>query len=174
MDDNETQEIQDNTKQEIQKDSSKTNPMMIAGIVLGIVIVVGGFFLMNRRTEPQPQTQAVEETNETATVEGLSDGDQVQEGEDIGIEIVSIEAGSFYFEPNEIRVSVGDTVRIEMTASDAMHDFVVDELGINIPVTTSGSTGIVEFVASEAGEYEYYCSISDHRQRGQTGTLIVE
>lgn len=107
------------------------------------------------------QTQPVTETSE----ESMMDND---------VNIVEVEAGSFYFAPDEIRVKQGETVRISMTSVDMMHDFVIDELGVKIPVTQSGDTGVVEFVAETPGTYEYYCSVGNHRQQGQTGTLIVE
>jgi heme/copper-type cytochrome/quinol oxidase subunit 2 len=55
-----------------------------------------------------------------------------------------------------------------------MHDFVIDELGVKIPVTQAGDTSVVEFVADTPGTYEYYCSVGEHRAQGQVGTLIVE
>lgn len=88
--------------------------------------------------------------------------------------VISLEAGSFYFKPAEIRVKKGETVRIEMTALDMMHDFNVDALGLKIPITRSGNTASVEFTASTAGTYEYYCSVNNHKAQGQVGTLIVE
>jgi nitrosocyanin len=90
------------------------------------------------------------------------------------VRIVEVEAGSFYFNPNEIRVKKGEKVRIVMNSVSMMHDFVIDELGVKLPVTQSGETGTVEFVADTAGSFEYYCSVGNHRAQGQVGTLIVE
>ncbi len=88
--------------------------------------------------------------------------------------VISLEAGSFYFKPAEIRVKKGEKVRIELTAVDMMHDFNVDALDLKIPITRSGSTASVEFTADTVGTYEYYCSVGNHRAQGQVGTLIVE
>lgn len=90
------------------------------------------------------------------------------------IKVVQVEAGSFYFTPNEIRVKKGETVRIEMTSVDMMHNFVIDELEVEIPITTAGNMATVEFTADELGEFEYYCDVADHRAKGQVGMLIVE
>ena len=71
-------------------------------------------------------------------------------------------------EPNVIRVRQGDRVRITMSAVDMMHDFNIDELDLSIPITPSGQSNSVEFIAEETGEFTFYCSVSDHRSRGQT------
>ena len=87
---------------------------------------------------------------------------------------ISLEAGSFFFAPSEIRVKTGEKIRITLTAKDLMHDFNIDALGIKIPVTKSGESGVVEFTADTPGEFEYYCSVGQHRANGQVGKLIVE
>ena len=54
-----------------------------------------------------------------------------------------------------------------------MHDFNIDELGVKVPITPSGSSSTVEFTASKVGEFQFYCSVGNHRAMGQVGTLIV-
>jgi heme/copper-type cytochrome/quinol oxidase subunit 2 len=85
-----------------------------------------------------------------------------------------MEAGSFYYSPNEIRVKKGETVKIVMKSVDMMHDFNIDELDVKLPITKSGETNSVEFTADTVGEFEFYCSVGQHRANGQVGTLIVE
>lgn len=87
--------------------------------------------------------------------------------------VVNLEAGSFYFTPDIITVKKGQPVMIVMKSADMMHDFVIDELNVKMPVVQSGNIGEVEFIPSEVGEFEYYCSVSDHRAKGQVGKLIV-
>jgi nitrosocyanin len=93
---------------------------------------------------------------------------------DSAVKTFNIEAGSFYFKPNELRVKKGDKVKIVMTAVSMMHDFNIDELGVKMPIVNNGKTGTVEFTASKAGTFQYYCSVGQHRKMGQVGTLIVE
>jgi plastocyanin len=90
------------------------------------------------------------------------------------VRMITIEAGSFYFEPNVIRVKKGEKVKLVLNSVDMMHDFTVDELEIKAPVTKSGESSTVEFTATTAGTFEYYCSVGQHRTNGQVGTLIVE
>ncbi len=93
---------------------------------------------------------------------------------DSTVKTFTIEAGSFYYKPNELRVKKGDKVKIVMTAVSMMHDFNIDELGVKMPIVNNGKTGTVEFVAEKAGTFQYYCSVGQHRKMGQVGTLIVE
>ena len=37
-----------------------------------------------------------------------------------------------------------------------------------------GATGTVDFTPSEAGTYEFYCTIEGHKEAGMVGTLVVE
>jgi len=87
--------------------------------------------------------------------------------------IITLEAGSFYYKPDIIRVKKGEVVKIELKSVSMMHDFNIDELNIHVPITKSGDVAVFEFTADQAGEFEYYCSVGKHRQLGQVGKLIV-
>ncbi len=90
------------------------------------------------------------------------------------VKVFNVEAGFPYFKPNLITVKKGDTVRIVMNSVDMQHDFVIDELNVRMPITKSGETNTVEFVADQTGSFEFYCSVGQHRQNGQYGTLVVQ
>ncbi len=36
-----------------------------------------------------------------------------------------------------------------------------------------GATGTVEFTPTEAGTYEYFCTVAGHKEAGMVGTLVV-
>lgn len=99
---------------------------------------------------------------------------QTMEGDTV---VVKMEAGAFYYAPNVITVKKGQKVRIDMTSvGDSgmmMHDFNIDELDVSMDALPEGESGSVEFVADTVGEFEYYCSVGEHRANGQIGTLIV-
>lgn len=108
------------------------------------------------------------------TAAGETTTGQTVEGDTV---VVTMEAGAFYYSPDVIRVKKGQKVRIEMNSVGngmMMHDFNIDELGVSMDNVPDGQSGSVEFVADTVGEFEYYCSVSDHRNKGQVGTLIVE
>lgn len=161
----------------------KSNNMLMIGAVLILVVAGVAFVLMNNKGAKEEanemqlsdtSTQSQEMTPDTVvpSVEGASDSAMVTTVD--GVTTVNLEAGSFYFKPNEIRVKKGDKVKIIMTSKDMMHDFYIDELNVKLPITKAGETNTVEFTPTKTGTFEYYCSVGQHRKNGQVGKIIVE
>jgi plastocyanin len=150
------------------------NLLIIGGVVVAILLVGLGIYVNSGRSSHGiPQNQLSENTDQVQSqVAGVTD--VMEDQEDSNTVTVEIEAGSFYYNPKEIRVKVGDKVRIVLTSKDMMHDLNIDELEVDGPVTVAGETSVIEFNANEAGEFEYYCSVGNHRTLGQVGTLFVE
>ncbi len=149
-------------------------------IIVAIVVVIAGAVLFmnmknNRGTELTTTTQTgdmvVEESGDNNTAEADKDVEMVEDSE---VRTIAIEAGSFYYKPAEIKVKKGEKIKIVMTSKDMMHDFMIDELNVKLPVTKSGETNSVEFTPTKTGTFEYYCSVGEHRKNGQIGTIIVE
>lgn len=145
------------------------SPMVIGVIVLAVILVVAAMFFFMGRGANTTEPAMVEEVNSTdnmseSTGESAMDGDVVE---------VTMEAGSFYFEPNVINAKLGQTVRVTLNSVSMQHDFVIDDLGVKSSVLPSGRSETVEFVASEVGSFEFYCSVGNHRQQGMVGTLNV-
>ncbi len=92
---------------------------------------------------------------------------------DTNLKTIDIEAGSFYYKPNEITLKKGEKVKIILHSVSMMHDFNIDELNVKLPITKNGETGSVEFTADKVGTFEYYCSVGQHRKMGQVGKLVV-
>lgn len=152
---------------------------VMGGIALLIVVLVGGFLYMRSRDAKNVESQSQETMTQDMTQAGSdTDADtEMKETTDSATAVsqtVTIEAGSFYYKPNVIKAKVGDKIKVVMTSKDMMHDFNIDELGVKIPVTKSGETNEVEFTATKAGTFEFYCSVGQHRKMGQVGTLTVE
>ena len=151
------------------------NPMIIGGVIVVFIIILTGFVMLKGNKQNSAQDEA-----QTQPVQGVESVNETQVGDDRTVEFTAntktfdIEAASFYYNPKEIRVKLGDTVRINLTAKDLMHDFNIDKFGVKIPITKAGETNTVEFTANALGEFEYYCSVGQHRQNGQVGTLIAE
>lgn len=87
---------------------------------------------------------------------------------------INVDAGSFFYSIKEIRVKKGQKIKIVLNSKDAMHDFVIDEFGVKMPLTKEGQTNTIEFTADKVGVFEYYCGVGQHRKNGQVGKLIVE
>jgi len=81
---------------------------------------------------------------------------------------------NFNFSLKEIRVKKGDTVRVNLLSNEGFHDWVVDEFDASTERVGQAQTSSVIFVADKAGEFEYYCSVGNHRMLGMIGKLVVE
>lgn len=86
----------------------------------------------------------------------------------------TLTGGNFAFSSSQIHVNQGDTVRINFSSTDGLHDWVVDEFNAATARVNTGEAASVEFVATRAGTFEYYCSVGNHREQGMVGQLIVE
>ncbi len=76
---------------------------------------------------------------------------------------------------NEIRVKQGETVTLRLTSMDVVHGFTLPEYNIS-EILYPGDMVIVEFLADESGDFEFYCS-AQSCGRGHLemkGKLIVE
>lgn len=164
--------------------SPKSNSLLA---VIGIVIVFGiiGYVVTQNNIVQAPEAVIVEETREDgeviedeATAEEGRDDDDVVETEVMeakeGVVVVSLEASNFTFGTEEVTIKLGDTVRIEVEVAQGTHNFTLEEFDVKSDVTGAGKTIVVEFVADQIGEFEYYCGVGSHRQLGMVGTLTVE
>ncbi len=156
--------------------------MMIVGIVV-VIAVIGGYMVMRNgsseqaeNTENREGTVAEESSEkmegETESIE--AEGAYTGVVDEQGVRVIEVEAGSFYYKPNVMKVKKGETVRIVMNSVSMMHDFNIDELGVKLPIVKDGDSGTIEFVAGEVGTFEYYCSVGQHRANGQVGMITVE
>lgn len=147
------------------------NVMIGLGVV---VILIGGYLLMNNNVMAPVEDAAM---TDDAMMEEGEDAMMKEDSEDAmmeGVVEVDMTGDDFRFSEDEITVNQGDTVKITLNAVDMPHDWVVDELDVRTDIADPGETVTVEFVAETAGEYEYYCSVGQHRANGMVGTLIVK
>ena len=96
--------------------------------------------------------------------------------------VYTINAGSYYYSPASLTVSLGDTV--EWINDGGNHDVNANinaqtGLSFNNPVNfqsnVSNTTGslIYTHVFTVAGTYNYDCSVGSHAASGMVGTIIV-
>lgn len=194
MEENENQEVDsmddDMESSEEAKTSRETEgkkPMLMVLAVLA-VLALGAFFIFGA-PKPQEDNEQFESTemdetiddNSTMEQDELFEEEYVLDEEEVagdseykeGVNVIEVEGGSYYYSPNIIEVQRGDSVRIVLTSVDMMHDFVIDEIDVKSDIVKSGETGVVEFTVDEVGEYEFYCSVGNHRAQGMVGTLVV-
>lgn len=88
--------------------------------------------------------------------------------------VVDIVGTNFLYDVEEIVVKKGDEVTIHFSSGGGFHDWVLDEFDAKTKRVDKGESSSVTFVADEVGTFQYYCSVSSHREKGQVGYLIVE
>ncbi|PIR96730.1 MAG: hypothetical protein COT91_05100 [Candidatus Doudnabacteria bacterium CG10_big_fil_rev_8_21_14_0_10_41_10] len=162
-------------------------------IIIAIIAIAGGVLYFNSQDitedqmlETQDMTTEEERNGMTSDDENiLNDGSTVEDGEAMMDDGGQNESGSeikefavtgipFEFSLSEIRVNKGDTVRIAFTNGQGTHDWVIDEFNARTNILQTEQTETIEFVADQTGEFEYYCSVGNHRQLGMKGILIVQ
>lgn len=70
-----------------------------------------------------------------------------------------IEASQYAYDPGEISVNLGDTVTIELVATDVVHGLYVDGYGISV-TADPGQTATLTFVADKAGSFRLRCNVT--------------
>ncbi len=86
---------------------------------------------------------------------------------------IYVEGYNFRFESNEIVLKKGETVRIIFESKEGFHDLVSNELGIATKQLNAAQSDSIIFTPQEIGDFEFYCSIGNHRELGMVGTIRV-
>ena len=78
-----------------------------------------------------------------------------------------------------LRVNVGDVVEVVLINGDGgTHDWAIPALDVAservLRPDGIGATVSVVFTVTEEGEFEYICTIGNHRAEGMVGTFIVD
>ena len=105
---------------------------------------------------------------------GNDDGDD-EGGESSGGQTVELVATEFTFDPADVSVDeAGETTFTVSNEGEFPHALEIEGNGIEEETEelSPGESGSVT-VELEPGEYELYCPIGDHRDRGMEGTLVV-
>jgi plastocyanin len=105
---------------------------------------------------------------------GSDDGDD-EGGESSGGQTVELVATEFAFDPADVSVDeAGETTFTVSNEGEFPHALEIEGNGIEEETEElgPGESGSVT-VDLEPGEYELYCPVGDHRERGMVGTLVV-
>lgn len=77
--------------------------------------------------------------------------------------------------PAVIRVKKGEVVRLRLTGDDVAHGFRIKEFDVKVYPIKPGKFTTVEFVADEAGTFDFICNITcSPLHKDMKGQLIVE
>lgn len=140
-------------------------------IVAVVAVVYFGVRFMKGET-PSEMAEGAKRDMKKVSQEVTSKEDMKATAKEFAMDSYYDEKG-VWFSVKEIRVKKGDSVRIVVTNTKGMHDFVIDEFGVKQETPLNEKT-VIDFVADKAGTFEYYCSMPGHRAKGQWGKLIVE
>ncbi len=72
---------------------------------------------------------------------------------------LTLSATQYEFVPSRVEVNQGDTVVVDVTASDVVHGFHLDGYGIDERLEP-GITRHIAFMADQVGKFRYRCSVS--------------
>ncbi len=75
------------------------------------------------------------------------------------------------FDPNQIEVKAGETVRFVVTSSDVFHTFTIGDLGVDLGLDGGKSASVVVTIPSGKSEIPFFCD--PHQGNGMTGKLVV-
>lgn len=70
-------------------------------------------------------------------------------------------------------IALRDMHATEGAGDDHMMSEDAHELDLHVAAMPHGGHGVVEFTPTEAGEYEFYCTVPGHKEAGMTGTFVV-
>lgn len=95
-------------------------------------------------------------------------------GETVEIE-VRVLKNQWKWDPEVIKVKAGDKIRLKIyNEDDYDHGFALDVFGINRRLFPRQTT-LVEFIASNQGKFNFYCSVPcGEGHYDQVGFLVVE
>jgi len=71
---------------------------------------------------------------------------------------IDVVARRFAFEPARIEVAVGERVRLRVVSGDGVHGVEIKKFKVKKEIPRGTTPVIIEFTASEAGEFPILCS----------------
>lgn len=107
---------------------------------------------------------------------------------------VTVEAVDIAYQPARLEVTAGQPVRLTLINSGALeHDFSIQRIAVEAVRDSNagghtdhaGATGDLHtsappggrselvFTPTEAGTYQFYCTVAGHKDAGAVGTLVV-
>jgi heme/copper-type cytochrome/quinol oxidase subunit 2 len=143
---------------------------------LGVLVSLGALVILVGAGCSTAQTPTVEDTTQVPQTSENNSETATQPAETVKEFTMTA-----YYDPAlkkpifslpEMSVKKGEKVRVKITNTMGVHDFVINEFNVAKELPLNQEV-VVEFTADKAGEFTYYCSKPGHREAGQLGTLKV-
>jgi cytochrome c oxidase subunit 2 len=88
--------------------------------------------------------------------------------------VIEVVAKRYAFEPAEIEVAEGETVRLRVRSADGLHGFEIKQFKVKKEIPRGAEPVTVEFTASRAGRFPILCSeYCGEGHDDMKGTLVV-
>ena len=165
--------MEENTQQ-----SNSFMPMILAAVAI-LAVAGGAYYFTQMKPQTEQEESALIPADETSLAGSGNDELDTATGSsemvvDENAQVFEVSASIFVFSLTVMKVKKGDPVRVVFTNDEGTHDWVLDEFDAKTEMLNAGESAEVTFVADETGEFEYYCSVGQHRKMGMVGKLIVE
>ena len=142
----------------------KKGIFIIVGVFLAVI--VGAFLLV-----PRPKVNNKTEVGATPTPTAASESGSPQ----AGVKEIQVVGSEYLFSPSSITVTKGETVSLTFrNTGKFVHNLTIEGLGVSTKTIAAGQSDSIEFTASQAGTFTFYCSIGGHRGMGMEGSLEVK
>ncbi len=129
-------------------------------IFVAIVVIIFGGYLLTRNTSMAPTNDiVVDSANLTGPLKEFT-------------MTAYYDSKGMWYSLKEMSVKKGDHVRVKLTNTAGIHDFLINEFGIKKELPLNEEV-VVDFIADKVGSFVYYCSKPGHKTGGQWGTLVV-
>ncbi|MEF8880794.1 MAG: plastocyanin/azurin family copper-binding protein [Candidatus Nanohaloarchaea archaeon] len=144
----------------------------IALIFLGLLIVTSG--CVNSTTDSPEQDNQMPESPETDGADQANSSDQEADSSSDEVDrTIQVAGGSYYFNPDNIDIEQGQTVKFVLQNDGGFHDMVIPEMNAGTDRINSGETDSFTVTFEETGEFEFICTVGTHAQQGMRGTINV-
>ncbi len=162
---------------------------MLFTLLVIIILAAGGYYLymqttpattmetdttpamdMENAMDAMQQQPAVTPTTPAPTDVNIGVDGSVQTGE---VRDITVTSTGMAFNQKTMSVKKGDRVRVTYQNGGGTHDLRIAGYDVGTKVISGGQSETFEFVADEAGDFQYYCSVGNHRAMGMWGTLTV-
>jgi plastocyanin len=108
--------------------------------------------------------------SEQEVAEGEVEASPAAEG---GEPVLLVATDPYQWSTHALKAAPGQAISL-VNSGLLEHDFVVDELGLNVPMPIGGTVeATIPNDATVGDEYEFYCSVAGHRESGMKGTLTI-
>jgi plastocyanin len=148
-------------------------------LIVLLVIAAGGYYWYTQNAAPMneditnpfgetPNMNVNVNTSPSTGPTGTDTGTATSQ-----VREINVSNAGMTFNPNTLSVKQGERVRITFNNTGGTHDLNIEGYDVGTQVIQAGQSESFEFTADEAGEFEYYCSVGNHRAMGMRGTLTV-